>query len=79
MMDTRNNIAEIDELIAGYFAQSLNKEELAELQQWLKFSNENRTYFLQAQELWFSAISANHAIRFNSEKRFNVSCRPLLL
>jgi ferric-dicitrate binding protein FerR (iron transport regulator) len=70
MMNTKNDIAGIDELIAGYFAQELNKEELAELQQWLKSTNDNKTYFLQAQEVWFSAISANHAIRFNAEKAF---------
>lgn len=70
MMNTKNDIARIDELIAGYFAQALNKEELAELQQWLKFTDENKTYFLQAQEVWFSAISANHAIRFDHQKAF---------
>ena len=70
MMNTINDIARIEELIAGYFAQELTKEELAELQQWLKSSDNNKTYFLQAQEVWFSAISATHAIRFNSEKAF---------
>ncbi len=70
MMNTKNDIARIDELIAGYFAQGLNKDELAELQQWLKASVDNKTYFLQAQEVWFSTISANHATRFDSEKAF---------
>jgi ferric-dicitrate binding protein FerR (iron transport regulator) len=69
-MTTKIDIERIDELIAGYFAQGLNKDELAELQQWLKASIENKSYFLQAQELWFSAISANHAVRFDSEKAF---------
>ncbi|MEI8272766.1 MAG: FecR domain-containing protein [Paludibacter sp.] len=71
MMNTIKDIERINELIAGYFAQELNKEELTELQQWLKSSDENKTYFLQAQEVWFSAISASHAIRFNSEKAFH--------
>lgn len=70
MMNTKNDIARLDELIAGYFAQGLNKDELAELQQWIKASVDNKTYFLQAQEVWFSAISANHAIRFDSQKAF---------
>ena len=69
-MNTINDIARIDELIAGYFAQELNKEELAELQHWLKSTDDNKTYFLQAQEVWFSAISASKAIRFNFEKAF---------
>ncbi len=69
-MTTKIDIERIDELIAGYFAQGLNKDELAELQQWLKASVDNKTYFLQAQEVWFSAISANHAVRFDSEKAF---------
>ena len=69
-MKTEKNIARIDDLIAGYFAQELKREELTELQQWLKASVGNKTYFLQAQELWFSAISANHAVRFDSEKAF---------
>ena len=69
-MTTKIYTERIDELIAGYFAQGLNKDELAELQQWLKASIENKSYFLQAQELWFSAISANHAVRFDSKKAF---------
>lgn len=70
MMNTKNGIARIDELITGYFAQELKKEELAELQQWLKTSVDNKSYFLQEQEMWFSAISANHAKRFDSENAF---------
>jgi transmembrane sensor len=70
-MNTIHDISKIDELIAGYFAQELNKEELAELQNWLKISSDNRNYFLQAQEIWFSTISASNAMRFNSEKAFN--------
>lgn len=70
MMNTKNDIAHFDELIAGYFAQGLNKDELAELQLWLKESVDNKIYFLQSQEVWFSSISANHAIRFDSEKAF---------
>ena len=70
MMNTKNDIARIDELITGYFAQQLSNEELAELQQWLKASIDNKTYFLQAQEVWFSAISYNHNISFDSQKAF---------
>lgn len=69
-MNTKNDIEYIDELIAGYFAQKLTKEELAELQKWLKTTSENKKYFLDAQEVWFSAISANHALRFDAEKAF---------
>jgi ferric-dicitrate binding protein FerR (iron transport regulator) len=69
-MDTKTNIANVDELIAGYLAQQLKKDELTELQQWLKASDENKNYFLQSQEVWFSSISANSAIRFNSQKAF---------
>jgi len=69
-MDTKTNIANVDELIAGYLAQQLKKDELTELQQWLKASDENKNYFLQSQEVWFSSISANNAIRFDSQKAF---------
>jgi ferric-dicitrate binding protein FerR (iron transport regulator) len=69
-MDTKTNIANVDELIAGYLAQQLKKDELTELQQWLKASDENKNYLLQSQEVWFSSISANSAIRFNSQKAF---------
>ena len=69
-MNTKNDIDDVDELIAGYFAQELSIEELTKLQQWLNSSNENKKYFIQAQELWFSSICANHATRFNSEKAF---------
>jgi ferric-dicitrate binding protein FerR (iron transport regulator) len=69
-MDTKTNIAHVDELIAGYLVQQLKKDELTELQQWLQASDENKNYFLQSQEVWFSAISANSAIRFDSQKAF---------
>lgn len=70
MMNKNNYTTSIDDLIAGYFAQELNNEQLAELQMWLKASDENKAYFLQTQEVWFSAISANHAVRFDAERAF---------
>lgn len=70
MMNIKNEQASIDELIAGYFTQELNKEELTELKQWLKASIHNKTHFLQAQEVWLSSISANNTIRFDAEKAF---------
>lgn len=70
MMTQENNISRIDELIAGYFVQALSKEELAELQQWLKLTEANKNHFLEEQEVWFSAISANSSTRFNSSKAF---------
>lgn len=70
MMNKKNYTTSIDDLIAGYFAQELNDEQLAELQVWLKDSDENKAYFLQTQEVWFSAISANHAVRFDAERAY---------
>ncbi|OIP83873.1 MAG: hypothetical protein AUK44_03945 [Porphyromonadaceae bacterium CG2_30_38_12] len=69
-MNTTSNNTHIDELISGYLTQKLQKEELQELHAWLLASNENKTHFMQMQEVWFSAVSANHKMRFDSEKAF---------
>jgi transmembrane sensor len=60
----------IDELITGYLTRTLQKLELEELHAWLIASSENKAYFIQMQEVWFSSISSNHRSRFDSEKAF---------
>jgi transmembrane sensor len=70
MMNSETDKNRIDELITGYLAQRLQKQELEELYAWLTASNENKEYFAQMQEVWFSSISSNHKSRFNSEKAF---------
>ena len=53
----------IDELIATYLTEGLDKNALAELKAWIAASPENKNYFIQQREVWFS-ISFRFPIRF---------------
>jgi len=70
MNTQENNQPDIDELIAGYFAQGLDNHELAVLHDWIEASDRNRAYFRQMQEVWFSAIDASASFRFDKEKAY---------
>lgn len=61
----------IDELIAAYLSNGLDKDVLKELKEWIAASAENEKYFMHQQELWFSAISAKEEAIYNKEKAFN--------
>jgi hypothetical protein len=54
----------IDRLIKGYFAQQLDNSELKELLDWIMSSNENKRYFIQKQEDWFSPVGTNNDFHF---------------
>ena len=53
-MEERNS--HIDELIAAFLSKGLSKEAREELDAWIASSEENRRYFMQQQEIWFSAV-----------------------
>ncbi|MDR1585635.1 MAG: FecR domain-containing protein [Prevotellaceae bacterium] len=69
-MNKNANPNKIDELIAGYFSQGLSGQELNELREWLAASGENKEYFRQMQEVWFSSIGADNAFRCDKERAF---------
>lgn len=52
-MEERNS--HINELIAAFLSKGLSKEAREELDAWIASSEENRRYFMQQQEIWFSA------------------------
>lgn len=60
----------MDELITSYLQESLDKSSLDELKKWMAESPENERYFMQRQEIWFSAV-ANEKNRYNKEKAFD--------
>jgi len=65
----------MDGLIANYFAKKIGRDELRDLHHWIKKSDENKAYFMQAQEIWFSAIGVSDQPSFDEEdafKRFQV-------
>ena len=47
----------IDELIVSYLSNELDGNAVHELKEWIAASVENEKYFMQRQEIWFSAIS----------------------
>lgn len=61
----------IDELIANYLTGGLDENNLSELKAWIAASAENETYFIQQQEVWFSAVSREAASIYNKNKAFD--------
>lgn len=61
---------DIDVLIAGYCANELSTEETGYLRDWLNSSPDNKKYFQQQRQIWFSAITTNNGIRFDNDKAF---------
>lgn len=51
-MDRQNEIKEIDRLILKYLEGEASKDEKIELYRWIELSEENKTHFKEAQELW---------------------------
>jgi ferric-dicitrate binding protein FerR (iron transport regulator) len=75
------NYKRIDELILDYLTQDLEADDLNELQIWINLSEENRKYFLQKQEIWFSTIITGNSQKFdyqNAYNRFLVNISPKL-
>ena len=60
----------IDELIASYLTEGLDKNALDELKTWIVASAENRQYFIQQREIWFSAVNREAASVYDKDKAF---------
>lgn len=64
----------IDELIANYLTEGLDKNALDELKTWIAASAENQQYFIRQREIWFSAVSREAASVYDKDKAFE-NCR----
>ena len=60
----------IDELIANYLTEGLDKNALDELKTWIAASAENQQYFIRQREIWFSAVSRQAASVYDKDKAF---------
>ncbi|MCB7011299.1 DUF4974 domain-containing protein [Bacteroides thetaiotaomicron] len=60
----------IDELIANYLTEGLDKNALDELKTWIVASAENQQYFIRQREIWFSAVSREAASVYDKDKAF---------
>lgn len=60
----------IDELIANYLTEGLDKNALDELKTWIAASAENQQYFIRQWEIWFSAVSREAASVYDKDKAF---------
>ena len=60
----------IDELIANYLTEGLDKNALDELKTWIAASAENQQYFICQREIWFSAVSREAASDYDKDKAF---------
>ena len=60
----------IDELIANYLTEGLDKNALDELKTWIAASAENQQYFIRQREICFSAVSREAASVYDKDKAF---------
>ena len=60
----------IDELIANYLTEGLDKNALDELKTWIAASAKNQQYFICQREIWFSAVSREAASVYDKDKAF---------
>lgn len=60
----------IDELIANYLTEGLDKNALDELKTWIAASAENQQYFIRQREIWFSVVSREAASVYDKDKAF---------
>ena len=60
----------IDELIVSYLSNELDGNAVHELKEWIAASVENEKYFMQRQEIWFSAISVKEDVKYDKSKAF---------
>ena len=60
----------IDELIANYLTEGLDKNALDELKTWIAASAENQQYFIRQREIWISAVSREAASVYDKDKAF---------
>lgn len=67
-MEERNS--HIDELIAAFLSKGLSKEAREELDAWIASSEDNRRYFMQQQEIWFSAVQKEERMRYDADRAF---------
>ena len=61
-MDGQNEIKEIDRLILKYLEGEASKDEKIALYRWIELSEENKTHFKEAQELWLSIRKKHYGV-----------------
>lgn len=59
-----------DDLIPTFLMEGLQGKDLDELKAWIAESEENRSYFMQIQEIWFSTIEEKDLQHYNPKKAF---------
>ena len=67
----------IDELIANYLTEGLDKNALDELKTWIAASAENQQYFIRQREIWFSAVSREAASVYETVSKVRRKFRAL--
>ncbi len=59
----------IDDLIITFLAEGLDEKSLKKLKDWIYTTPDNYQYFMQQQELWFSAVDTQKR-KYNKEEAF---------
>ena len=62
----------IDNLITSFLSEGLSPAEEEELTSWIALSEENRKYFLDRQEVWFSCMDEKELKEYDVEKAFHL-------
>jgi ferric-dicitrate binding protein FerR (iron transport regulator) len=69
-METENN--HIEDLMIRLFQNDLDSAGQKELEEWISLSPENRRYFEDEQEIWFSAEDNQSLSKYDKDKAFEV-------
>lgn len=62
----------IDELIVNYLTGHLTGNMLEELKKWIDASPDNKKYFVEQQEIWFSAMNCELVDKYNKNRAFAI-------
>lgn len=71
-MQTENRHSDIDGLITQYLSGHIDMVALAQLRNWTKQSESNRTYMRQQVEIWFSSGVSGDTTFFDKEEAFRM-------
>ena len=66
------NINHINDLIVGFLSKELDKKGCIEIQSWINESLENKQYFDQQMEIWFSIMDSASFSKYDKDKAFNL-------
>lgn len=72
------NMNHINDLIVGFLSKELDEKGCIEIQSWIDESPENKQYFDQQREIWFSTIDSASLSKYDKDKAFDLFKKRVL-